>query len=214
MSGENGNRIKSQHIFLFPFNIEYIDDDANKAKKHKAFINDIITDIKASDWQYKAYNPTETENNYNEFFYFHKYVQNVIFETKQLKDMEISQESAISYYFEKTNELKQYGEMVINIKTKNINDDTYKLQVSNISLRLFETGIGILSLVLLNYEKENIDDIMRINEFGRRIYPQFLDEKEGIDKTKCIFLANNIALTWNGRKMKEHFYVKHYNKML
>jgi len=76
---------------------------------------------------------------------------------------------------------------------------TYRLELEHIALRIFETKIGILTIGLANREHSSPEDILHINEFFRRIYPQFLDSKEGIAETKKKFLADRIKIVWGDK---------------
>ncbi len=190
--------VKSQHIFLFPFRIDFLDEKKAKSTKHTDFVKAILDTIKSPDWIYKAYNPKESTCYYNEYFYFHDYVQKAIFDIREYEDIKDKQESVVSYYFEK--DKCQTYKMSIFVKIEN-DSIRYDLDIENISLRIFETGVGILTIVLFNHEKDSIDDILKINDFGRRIYPQFLP----VDSTKGVFLADKIILNCNGHEIIEDF---------
>lgn len=51
----------------------------------------------------------------------------------------------------------------------------FSLNVSKIYLNLYENGIAVLGFFLDNKNYDQPTDILKINDFGRRIYPQFLD---------------------------------------
>jgi hypothetical protein len=72
------------------------------------------------------------------------------------------------------------------------------LVIEGITLHFFNTGVGVLTYNLTNINPEQSKelDILKINEFGRRIYPQFLNNK-GLLGTKQQFLANSIKLVIN-----------------
>lgn len=91
--------------------------------------------------------------------------------------------------------------MILQIKGKK----NYTLSIHHISLRLFDTNVGILTIELLNYDYPDVDDIFHINEFGRRIYPQFIGERNGIEETKNAFLADKIEFNFNGETIVEDF---------
>ncbi|MFW5803705.1 MAG: hypothetical protein ACOCWG_00575, partial [bacterium] len=48
-------------------------------------------------------------------------------------------------------------------------------------------------------------DILTINDYGRRVYPQFLDTQTYTFGTKNAFLADCITLAYNGKEVKEVF---------
>ena len=62
------------------------------------------------------------------------------------------------------------------------------------TLDFFFTGIAILSIEVENINDKEYEDILNINEFGRRVYPPFLDKKVGIEKPKELFLADKITI--------------------
>ncbi|MEA4926827.1 MAG: CorA family divalent cation transporter [Syntrophomonadaceae bacterium] len=59
-------------------------------------------------------------------------------------------------------------------------DNPYELNVEEIRLKLYNTGIGILSFHLINNEYDQEEDILRINDYGRRIFPPFLPLKSSV----------------------------------
>jgi len=145
---------------------------------------------KKANWKYQAFE-IEENRDYNEFIYFYKHVQDALFNNKDDKN-------PISRYFEY---MEQEGTYTIECMEKN-----YTLKVDGISLRIFNTDVAILSFNLINTQYKDPKDILAINEFGRRIYPQFLGEKD-IKDTKQAFLAKSITLSLVGeKKIKECFY--------
>lgn len=137
-----------------------------------------------TEWIYKLYN-IEDSQAYNEYIYFYRHVQDALFNTKA-SDREFSK------YFEYK---VQSGAYIIDCK-----DRSYKLIVDGISLRIFQTGVAILSFNLLNKAYTKEEDILAINDYGRRIYPSYLDITKGIQGTKETLLANSITLNLDGEK--------------
>jgi len=135
---------------------------------------------KKDDWDYKKFE-IKTQRDYNEYIYFYKHVQDAIFN----KEDDEKKEDFISKYYEYK---EQEGEFVIQTKNRE-----FTLQLDGISLRIFNTKVAILAFNLINYDYKNPDDILSINEFGRRIYPQFLGNDFTID-TKKAFLACKVTL--------------------
>jgi hypothetical protein len=79
-------------------------------------------------------------------------------------------------------------------------------------MRTFETKVGILSIELLNYDYPEPKDILQINDFGRRLYPQYLSEDEcdpskySLDGVKYSFLSRSISLKMkNEEEVIENF---------
>ena len=71
----------------------------------------------------------------------------------------------------------------------------YSLKLKSIGLDLFSTGTGLLIFYLENTKYSEIQDVKRINQFGRRIFPPFLNKETGADGTKYAELADYIAIT-------------------
>ena len=135
------------------------------------------------NWEYKPFE-IENQRDYNEYIYFYKHVQDAIFDTQDKKN-------GISKYYAYK---EQKGTYTINCK-KGI----FELELDGISLRVFNTNVAILSFNLKNTKYSGLDDILAINEFGRRIYPQFLGKNFTCD-TKQAILANSITLTFEHKE--------------
>ncbi len=215
MAKDIQKRIISQHIFMFPFRI------SNQGEKESSpvDIRCVFNEFRNSGWEYKPYNPTDSAANYSEYFYFHEYIRKAIFETRACEEIEelLEKDAAevISYYFER--ETDKDSQMVIHIKEDPYNPNTfgpYKLRIDHLSLRLFETGIGMISIEVLNHDYEKMQDVLCINDFGRRIYPQFLAEPEsgGIGATKDGFLAERIEFRCKDFQSDEIFSFENYFK--
>ncbi|MBK9107306.1 MAG: hypothetical protein IPM92_02710 [Saprospiraceae bacterium] len=84
------------------------------------------------------------------------------------------------------------AEYIIDTKLK-----TYILHLKSICLHVFSTGVLILSIDCENHKENQHDEssILLINEFGRRIYPQYLGNSEPrTAAVKSNFLASKIIL--------------------
>jgi hypothetical protein len=126
---------------------------------------------------------------YNEYTYFHDFVRPVLFNEESGQ--------GISRYFEYAN---QKGEYIIEVKGR-----TYRLEIDGIALRHFENGVGILSFHLINRRYDDFDDILRINDFGRHLYPQFLGDAL-VEDTINSLLACSLTLALDGQEpMRESF---------
>jgi len=146
---------------------------------------------KEDNWHYKPFEITKSRD-YNEYVYFYKHVQEAIYNIgKERSD-------AISNYYEYH---KEKGSFVIECEVGN-----YELELDGISLRIFNTNVAILSFNLLNRDYDQEKDILAINDFGRRIYPQFLSENFSLKEVKEAFLANEIILRFDdGEEFREDF---------
>ena len=224
--------LKSIHIFLFPFNIRANENEISLSDIHSAIVSDknwtstpfelfnsddieLIKKLKESE-QLSDVEKEAIENldkkilYYNEFIYFHKFIRDTLYD--------------IDGHFHSRHYERDLGENPRFILS--INDNVpynYELKVQSISLRIFQAGIGILSLNLHNYAYANMEDILKINDYGRRIYPQFLggfgkDKKDeepkikGIDVTKSKFFPDKISLIIKDQKLTEdnHSFTEEY----
>lgn len=195
---------ESNHIFLFPFTIK-----ANCENKN--FMGDIEKKLSDAGWENKPFSPKHSNIAYSEYFYFHPFARDAIFDSKESADAAV-----MKYFTQKLTSDKNTFKITVIKKWDKTRKETrdYELDIKNISLRIYETEIGILSFELNNTKYDNIDDIIKINDFGKRIYPQYLaiedgkDQKDGIDPPggpKSAFLADSIQLTINGKALTETF---------
>lgn len=87
-------------------------------------------------------------------------------------------------------------------KTEEINDNktitrTYKLTLDGIKLKIYNTGIGVLTFEVENYTYCSLEDVKRINEYGRRIFAPYFGSK-GI----CGCCADQLGIIINGETIK------------
>jgi hypothetical protein len=190
---------KSCHIFTFPFKWDF--KPKGKSLENTDFskrtsLNDFHRILSPADWQenlFKINNPSD----FNEYIYFYDFARDALFpndkETKILRQYEYI--------------IKPSTQPVYKIKTIE-STDPYELNIEKILLTTYFTGVGILSFHLANYHYTELKDILRVNEFGRRIYPQFLkDEKDGLTQSvKNAFLADSLEVCIdNSKSFKEDF---------
>ncbi len=183
-------RIISYHNFMFPFRFDKFQkkiEDRHSFYRDNSFDDRVKIDkefkksLEKSGWEYQKF---EVKNHldYNEITYFHDFVKDSLF------NMQKFDKGATSYYFEKTLSNEDY-ELKI---TKR--QEPYSLKLEGINLRLFDTGVGILSIEVENYNYYKIEDILNINEYGRRVYPQFLGDGFSTLPTKNNFLPEYIKV--------------------
>ena len=195
--------INSYHIFIFPFRWDNItSEDFNEDNyfsetslseriKIDFEFNKKITDC---GWTYKPFN-VDSDLTYNQYNYFYDFVKKSLYNTN--KDFS---EEQIIYSYEK--------ESLANSKLKlNITDTIYNLDLEKVELKIFNTGIGLLCLNIANHNYNNFDDILKINDFGRRFYPQFVQDEgaSNLDfssKTKVAFLPKKISIETNESLIK------------
>ena len=194
--------IYSSHIFMFPFRFDW-NKDGFKSKfsfyKNNNIGERVDFDLKklkdrlGKSWKYQKFELEKRTDLYNEYAYFYDYARDAIYNQ--------SVEAAISYYFEKELTNATYE---ITILSK---DKPYILDIKSISMRVFHTGVSILSIELENKTYDKFDDILNINDFGRRIYPQFISDGQ-TKSTKKSFLADSIQIKSKTLNVIENFCFK------
>jgi len=172
--------IYSYHLFSFPFIFEGIDEGTNKfswplgqeeQEKLTALCANKLTE--AGKWKDNGleFSPRYTLD-YNEQNYFYPFIYNSIYGNREAsKSMQYLQVDLGKY--------KGKEEYIINCQKIDNNKEIkyqYKLKIDNVALQLYSTGVGVLMFYLGNYDPTQSapDDILRINQFGRRLYPPFL----------------------------------------
>jgi hypothetical protein len=206
----------SYHTFMFPFRWDRISGNHNTEEKFFKEVplekrikidGSFHEELKLCGWKYEKFNVGESckkdtkkddigllYKNYNEYFYFHSFVNRVLYNQN-----EEFKENQTSYYYEKLEFEGKYFEIKIKqkISEKQYDERIYKLTIDGISLRVFETGIAIFSINLKNFSYKDSVDILKINDFGRRFYAQFLNKSENKDhseKARENFLPESIKI--------------------
>jgi hypothetical protein len=167
----------SYHTFMLPFRFDKIlgkIDNKNKYYKDKNIDERIkITkkfkeSLEKDGWKFSPFK-MNTNYDYNEYSYFYDFIRETIYNKSEFDENETS------YYFE-----KPYTDGKFHLNAKNQN---FELDFEGISLRLFDTGIGIFTIELANKKvlQSDINSILKINDFARRIYPQYLGRRENHD---------------------------------
>ncbi|MDR1380355.1 MAG: hypothetical protein LBJ47_02635, partial [Tannerella sp.] len=163
----------SCHVFYFPFKWEI---DGRKSMLFAEQTNlDNIEWNPQSSWKKnsEALDPDEQQSLYNEENYFYEFVHPVLYDT--------GKENSILKHFER--EEPQRCEVSYIISRRG--GKTYTLKVDAINLNLYETGVGMLTFFLKNErdDQKEEEDILTINQYGRRISPPFYDDIEGKHET-------------------------------
>lgn len=160
----------SSHIFLFPFS--FTGDFNTLACKAES---------EGSNWQKQDFNKNSADR-YNQKVYFHDYAEDVLFR---------NDDTVRSYEFK---DIGANGRYYIYIKEEKENR-LFDLTLAKITLNVYNTHVGVLSFFLDNYSTDNKEDILKINDYGRRIFPQFLTDSENpVLICRCNFLALSITL--------------------
>jgi len=182
----------SYHIFLFPF--RWHKEKCEKIPSNKE-MREFEDNLKSIGWKPSNYTKFKSSQDYNEYQYFYPFVRDVLY------DFGDDNEHLIRHL---TYDVGYFSKYLIFLNPKLIEKNNslkkkYSLDIDSIDINLYSTGVGILSFHLSNNYKENDkQDILAINQFGRRIYPPFLGEN-GIKSTKEAELAENIDIYINGK---------------
>lgn len=183
----------SSHIFLFPFKFR-VEENCNELfigyikEKWKIEIDETKEE---ADLRIR----TEKTTLYNEKKYFHDFVHPVLFsdfESNNSDKKETRDNTQINSIIKKVDLIyritikrkkngKRQDTIVHDPKIPKYEDFTIDLNLEKVTLDLYKEGIGVFSFHL-NYfpetslnEKDKLANILLINQYGRRIYPPFLD---------------------------------------
>ena len=216
------DRLYSYHNFMFPFRFDKIFEpiiDRYLYYKQRNFDERVKIDEKFADmigrdgWCYRPFRVGGGDDpaSYNEYAYFHDFVRDALFNRGGFD------RGATSYYFEKELSSEDRYEIDVGIYRRNEEKKRseyqhtrhYSLRLIGLSLRIFDTGVGILSIETENHRYGELEDILRINDFGRRIYAQFLGRDEDSlpwsHQTNTSFLPEKIGIVLSGERIEEDF---------
>jgi hypothetical protein len=219
----------SVHTFMLPMRWDYLQANFDPSQKRKGEIPfdertqlqkfvDLLTPDKTgagNKWERKFYRIKENAKNYNELIYYHAHASNNFFDLQREdeKDQFTVSKNKVALYFEVKNidPSIDYYKIYVKKGPPDISKD-YELKLSGISLHVFTTGVCILSYTLENDKFPEAHDILFINEFGRRIYPPFIEDAGKLDQTKEKVLAEKIEIkiaSFDNSPLVEDF--KRYN---
>jgi hypothetical protein len=186
----------SHHIFLFPFTIR---SQETGDRRFTETMEDALTAFgwipspfhseAAEDQEESSLDEAELRLRYSEMAYFHPFVRPAIFGESD------DDGAPVMRYF--THPHGPGGEFRFTFQGWGMDaPEEYVLEVQDIALRIYDTRVGVLSLELNNWDRPELTDVLRINDSGRRIYPQFLG-RGGIEPTKRTFLPEEVKLILN-----------------
>lgn len=150
---------------MFPFRWKIKDLD-NRPFSEQIDLNN-ITYPHSSNWE-RLPVPVidkETDDLYNERNYFYEFVHNALYDD--------GTDHTIIRHFERRE--PKHTEVSYRIVCGN-SRKTYQLKVESINLNLYSTGVGVLSIYLSNTRYSHHDDILAINQYGRRVFPAFIND--------------------------------------
>lgn len=185
-------RVYSYHTFLYPFvwdnggrterkdfeqnlNRDWVED--NMITKD----NQLSSVVDSRTWA----DEQQQRLDYQTFQYFNAAARKALFR---------SSGSIVHGWLYRPAEIHNKGKYLIEAKGKK-----YELNINHIKLQLFNTGVGILRFELeYSLPPEGVEqarqDIHAINEYGRRIYPEYLPSEIDAEKENS-FLQSNLCAT-------------------
>lgn len=171
----------SYHIFFFPFKW-----NVPNSEKEKEFSKQIdLAQLKPSSnssWK-RNLKPEGNDEKvlYDEKCYYYPFVSDVLYDS--------GKPETLVHHYERSDvqdNLCFYG---IEVKGK---ESPYKLRIDSINLNFYSMGVGMLTFYLRNDTYRRFVDILKINQFGRRIFPPFYEDKNSRSQiASCIWLENS-----------------------
>jgi hypothetical protein len=163
-------KTQSYHIFYFPFKWSV------KGRENLLFSEQTKLNIPWNSMMNWLDNPEikdeqEKKELYNEKNYYYEFVHPVLYDT--------GEPDSILKHFERKEPQERDQDVSYIISTRN--GKTYTLKVEAINLNLYITGVGMLTFFLKNEreDQKEPEDILKINQYGRRIFPPFSDDITG-----------------------------------
>jgi len=186
--------IYSEHVFHFPFTWEVYKEKYNDKSFTSRTNIEYIKKILSTDWELQLFQ-TNQPVHYNEYIYFFPPVRNALYNRKTHNE--------VMYNFKYKKTQPRISEYIIDVK--NIR---YALPIEDIKLRIYKTGIGILSYHLHNSTYHEPEQILQINDFGRRVYPPYLP----LEQVKNHLLAEQLTLYINDDLIIKEDFNKSYHE--
>mgnify|MGYP001389059456 CR=1 FL=1 len=172
---EAQDELYSHHVFIFPF--KWLSKDNRKGTFLEQTSLNLIDDFFSlkSGWKREPYSINKPVK-FNEYNYFYDYVREVLYDTHDgkngapLHDPDSGAENLLRHYRYNLKDGKHFYKISVPKRCQ-----PYSLEVDSILLQFYNTGVGVLSFHLLNRsdQQKSPDDILAINQFGRRLYPPF-----------------------------------------
>ena len=179
----------SKHIFLFPFTWDKGDNPGNPLDRLKTNGNGKWTRQRLPNGDCVA-----DENVYNELNFFYPFVHPTIYDKEG--------NSSNLWHFERPEADGRSLSLKYVITKKDGKDfKRYTLYIKSMNVNFYSTGVGLWSIYADNYNYPEEEDIISINQYGRRLFLPFYGDK---------YLHNETALSLrieneNGAIGKEMF---------
>lgn len=183
----------SKHTFMFPFQWDYHKQSKQNHYNDRTNLDDFcrLFEQENPKFELTPFQIKESAEKFNEYTYFYAFARKALY---YLDD------NSLSRYYELEESNGEYHIEFLEKEGKVVK----LLQLDSICVHVFETGIGIVSFNLTNTKYADKESVLAINEFGRRMYPQFMDADNRM-KAKNNFLANRIYGTLGTFSFEEDF---------
>lgn len=179
-----GEKIISKHEFFFPFYWDFKSTTKGYLfNQHKLMEHPYIQGLPS--WKMQEHKII-TDKVYNERVYFYRPVQDVLYPKPG---------SNMVKNYEKNN--KSEEDLLI-LESMN---KTYTLKLRHVELKMYKTGIGLLSFTLYNSEYHSPEDIMAINSLSKCVYPYRLP----LDEAQKDLFPKRIEICLGTEKVIERF---------
>lgn len=178
----------SNHVFFFPFTWKIASDQKSLyVKQHKQMKKGLRVPIET--WRERNYEILE-DSHYNELVYFYRPVQAVLYENDH---------SCIVYSYEKEQRGEEDWVML------QVDGMQYELSLEEISLKLYKSGVGIMTFQMGNTKHQQPEHIIAINAIGKCVYPYLLP----LEKVQKDFFPERIEIHVGENTIVERFSKKY-----
>ena len=155
----------SYHIFYFPFKWKLQGESRNDFSKIIDLDN--IRPVPESHWTTNEFpDEDDLKQLYDEKNYFYEFVHPVLYDTH-------TSDTLLKHFEREEPQKTKMCNYCIVAKGKE-----YELELDSVNLNFYATGIGTLSFYLKNERYGDKNDILNINQYGRRIFPPFYNDIE------------------------------------
>lgn len=192
--GEVKERIYSYHNFIFPFIWENAEIKVDEKKPIERYFE--------NNEYWKIGNPDEnkiSKEQWIDMYSRNEYFHPAFWDAVLGYDNEFKRDKSIVSFYEFAPEIIKRGAEYIITKSyikgegKEIQKKEYHLDITGISIKIFNTGVAVLILECLNHQYQDLQDIKWINDYGRRISLPFIPEEE--DETSSLYSICADSLT-------------------
>ncbi|MGB5975991.1 MAG: hypothetical protein WBG62_01170 [Cyclobacteriaceae bacterium] len=201
--------VYSHHIFLFAFRWQPKNPENALSERFKT----LTESLTKGNWKHAPlanYGQSDSDESmrlYNELTYFYPFARSALYDLQ-------GEENDVLCHYEYDLPGEETRKYTITSKipvkgTKDFVEKTYLLDIKNINANFYSTGVGVLSFHLDNTDENQKapEDILTINDKGRRLYPGFLfiDEKQSNNKPNNGNVPSSISLEGFGKQIREDF---------